>query len=58
MQNYNNTTNAGVRACACVQGNENSPDASRVLKFNPVVRPIEFNRVVGLKIENAWGKKL
>ena len=48
--------------------NESTPDASRVLKFNPQVspidftgaiefnRPIEFNRALGFKIDDALGK--
>ena len=59
MQNYNNITDAGAHACACVQGNEIHHETYRVFKFNPPMRPIEFNtpfefnRAVGLRVEDA-----
>ena len=53
LQNYYNATDTRVHACARVSGNESSPDASRVLKFNPPVRPIEFNRPIELKIQDS-----
>ena len=68
MQNYSNRTDARMHACASFWDNESAPDASRFLKFNPPVRPIdftraiefnrpiEFDRALGFKIDDALGK--
>ena len=57
LRNYNKTTDATVHACARVEGNGSSPDASRVLKLNPPLRPIESKWIQqGCRIEDWWLK--